>query len=56
MSSCEATTVHVGEVIICGMDWVQDAEYKEAEPLSASFDSTSVAGGGVALSVSHMGW
>ena len=56
MSSCETTTVRVGEVIICGMDWVQDAESKKAEPLSASFDSTSVAGGGVALPVSHMGW
>ena len=55
MSSCEAVTFRVGEVVGWGMEWVQNSVTKDTEPLNGSFESTGLEGDGVASSVNHMG-
>ena len=56
MSSCEAVTVRVSDVVGWGIDRVRDTSAKEADPLSCSFESPGVVFSGVTSLVNHMGW
>ena len=51
MSSCNAVTGRVGVGVGGAMDWVGDADTKEAELLSGPVKETGVGDGGVASGV-----